>query len=38
MVLDVNSGSVHVFDDISYDVIQCYDQDGNPDEERILTI
>lgn len=35
MVLDVNSGSVHVFDDISYDVIQCYDQDGNPDEERI---
>lgn len=35
MVLDINSGSVHVFDDISYDVLSCYGDDGTLDAVRL---
>ena len=28
IVLDVNSGAIHVVDDIAYDVIECYDKFG----------
>ena len=32
MVLDVNSGSVHVVDDVTYDVLSLLDQ-GKQEEE-----
>ena len=35
MVLDVNSGSVHVFDDISYDVLGCYNNEGIADKAKV---
>lgn len=39
IVLDVCSGSVHLLDDIAYDVLGCYDSDGtiNPDKLKNLT-
>ena len=38
IVLDVNSGAVHVLDDIAYDVLSCYDQDGTLDEQRLESL
>ncbi|NLU51489.1 MAG: thioether cross-link-forming SCIFF peptide maturase [Clostridiaceae bacterium] len=38
IVLDVNSGAVHVLDDIAYDVLSCYDQDGTLDEQRLTSL
>ena len=38
MVLDVNSGSVHVFDDISYDVLGCYSNDGVVDTGKLKNL
>lgn len=35
MVLDVMSGSVYVFDDIAYDVLYCYDENGVLDREKL---
>lgn len=32
IVLDVNSGAVHVLDDIAFDVLSCYSQDGTAEE------
>lgn len=35
MVLDVNSGAVHILDDIAGRVLSCFDETGTPVEERI---
>ncbi len=39
IVLDVMSGAVHLLDDIAYDVLGCYDNDGtlNPNKLKELT-
>ena len=38
IVLDVNSGAVHVLDDTAYDVLNCYSQDGIIDEEKLQSL
>jgi len=35
MVLDVNSGAVHILDDIADRVLSCFNENGRPVEERI---
>lgn len=35
IVLDVNSGAVHVLDDTAYAVLQCYDQNGTINQEKL---
>jgi len=35
IVLDVNSGAVHVLDDIAGEVLSCFDENGKPTEDEI---
>jgi len=35
IVLDVNSGSVHIFDDTAYRVLSCFSEEGVPSDEKI---
>ena len=35
IVLDVNSGAVHVLDDIAGEVLSCFDENGKPAEDEI---
>ena len=36
IVLDVNSGSVHVVDDVAYDVISMYEEKGKEEITKII--
>jgi Radical SAM superfamily. len=38
LVLDVNSGAVHVFDDVAFRVLKCFGQDGRPDNEKLAEL
>ncbi|HPO75892.1 MAG TPA: thioether cross-link-forming SCIFF peptide maturase, partial [Thermoclostridium caenicola] len=35
LALDVNSGAVHVLDDVGFQVLQCYSQEGKPVHEKL---
>ncbi|AGC69077.1 radical SAM domain protein [Thermoclostridium stercorarium subsp. stercorarium DSM 8532] len=35
MVLDVNSGAVHILDDVAARVLSCFDENGAPAEEKV---
>lgn len=35
LVLDVNSGAVHVFDDTAFEVLKCFDQAGRLNDEKL---
>lgn len=38
LALDVNSGAVHVLDDTAFQVLNCYNADGKPDQEKLTKL
>lgn len=38
LVLDVNSGAVHVFDDTAFEVLKCFDQAGRLNDEKLYKL